>query len=212
MNENGLQAIGRVAKARRERLGLNQDELAQYGGPKVATVGKFERAAAESFPLRTQHQIENALGWTRGTVEEFAAAVDEGVLEMGDWEHELVVENIPDLSRPVVPAGADADPLEVSQAVEALAGIARLLEPDRLSDAVHDAVLAMLPYLSATGATRLGRDLRADHDRKGGDGNAENRDPRGAAPMTLGVIDDSKIVTRQDSLEHGETPRPDPQD
>lgn len=212
MEETGLQAIGRVAKARRERLGLNQDELAQYGGPKVATVGKFERAAAESFPLRTQHQVENALGWTRGTVEEFVLAFDEGVLEMGDWEHELVVENIPDLSRPTVLAPADTDPHEVTQAVDALAGIARLLEPDRLADAVHDAVLAMLPYLSVTGATRLGRELRADHDREGGDGNAENRDPRSTAPMKQGAIDDSKVVSRQDSLELGEPPNPDPQE
>ncbi len=99
---NGWQMIGRIAKARRERLGLNQDELAAYGGPRVATVGKFERAAQPSFPLRTQHQIENALGWSRGTIEQYVSAREIESLDentFADWEVELVEENVPDMGR-----------------------------------------------------------------------------------------------------------------
>lgn len=184
MAETGWQAIGRVAKARRERLGLNQDELALYGGPRVATVGKFERAAQASFPLRTQHQIENALGWSRGTVEDFVNAVDEGDAHLGDWEHELVTMDVPDLSRPA-PGGNRAPDLD--EALTTLAGVLRRVDPAQLDAAVRAALVAIIPFLSL---------------RDGGDGDAEDeltarrsaptsRDYTGVLPSALGELDDA---------------------
>lgn len=173
MTETGWQAIGRVAAARRERLGLKQDDLAFYDGPGVATVGKFERAQQASFPLRTQHRLERALGWSRGTIEQFVAAYSEGDLDMADWERDLIEESIPDLGRPSIPA-TEVDEPELASAVEALAGILRLVESDRLGEAVRDAVSAMLPYLAVKGATALGLSLRQSHEStRGGDGNAD---------------------------------------
>lgn len=97
--------VGHVVKARRERLGLKQEELKQYAGPGVSTVGKVERAAQESFPLRTQHAIENALGWERGSVESLIRAIE--LADDSWWGNqdlresyleEMVEDEIPDLS------------------------------------------------------------------------------------------------------------------
>lgn len=60
--------MGRVARARRERLGLKQ-EL----GPRLGktTVGKIENGRMENggkIPPRTQQHLEKALGWERGSV------------------------------------------------------------------------------------------------------------------------------------------------
>lgn len=194
MSESGWAAIGRVAKARRERLGLHQNELAQYGGPRVATVGKFERAAQPSFPLRTQHQIEKALGWTRGTIEDFVAAVEEDSDIVADWEHDLINDEIPDMSRPLaLPEGALEEEDPVTGAVGAIAALFRLVDPERVSDALRDAVQALLPYLSMQGATELGRQLRRDYPpAEGGDGNAE--ESRGSAPTITEV--DAEIIGR----------------
>lgn len=107
MTETGWQVIGRLAKSRRERLGLRQDELAQYGGPKVSTVGKFERAAGP-FPLRTQHQMEKALGWSRTTIEQVVSWVEEHG-NADEWEHDLVEEEVPDMARPLTPGSEDPE-------------------------------------------------------------------------------------------------------
>jgi transcriptional regulator with XRE-family HTH domain len=188
MNENGWQAIGRIAKARRERLGLKQDELAQYGGPGVATVGKFERAAQDSFPPRTQHQMENALGWSRTIVEQVVNSINEGALTAEDWEHDLVVEHVPDLSRPQVSAGDRT----LDEALEALRSVLRLMEPDRLDDAVRAALLAIVPMLTSEGATRLGAGLRDSFPPEGGDGNADAT-PGGSAPTKLRPVDPLEV-------------------
>lgn len=144
MAETGWQAIGRIAKARRDRLGLNQDELALYGGPKVATVGKFERAAQPSFPLRTQHQFEKALGWGRGSIEQFVAAWDAGDLDTTDWEHDLVFEDIPDLSTTVPPENDDP---EIAAAIEAIRVVIRLIDSPHRDEAMRLALQAMTPLL-----------------------------------------------------------------
>lgn len=180
MTETGWQAIGRIAKARRERLGLNQDELAQYGGPRVATVGKFERAAQAKFPTRTQHQIETALGWSRGVIENFVGAWEESegrsdLLEQ--WDHDLIEEDIPDMGRTLVdesqaPMRAAMGPLAGS--VSMLQSVLRLVPNDRLDDAVRDALLAILPHLDAAGATRLGRELRIAFPPEGGDSGGDS--------------------------------------
>lgn len=177
MNETGWQAIGRIGKARRERLGLNQDELAHYGGPRVATVGKFERGVA-SFPLRTQHQIEKALGWSRGIIEQVVASIDEGQLTADDWEHDLVVEDVPDMSRPFT---APAEDGSTTAPIEVFAQVFRLIEPERHDDALRAALLAVFPYLDVKGATHLGRALRDSFPAWGGDGDAD-ADAGGSAP------------------------------
>jgi len=149
MTETGWQAIGRIAKARRERLGLKQDQLALYGGPAVATVGKFERAAQPTFPLRTQHQMEKALGWTRTTVEQVVNSIDEGALAAEDWEYDLIEENIPDLSRPAEPAGVGVD---------SFAAVFRLVPFERQEAAMRAAVRSLLDYIE---------------DPRGGEGHAD---------------------------------------
>ena len=156
MADKGWSAIGRIAKARRERLGLKQDELALYGGPGVATVGKFERAAQASFPTRTQHQVENALGWSRTIVEQVVKSINDGSLTEEDWWHDLVEEEVPDLSRPAAPSSGT----EVDEALGAIRSVLRLLEVEKLDDAVRRALLAILPLLSVEGATKLGQGLR----------------------------------------------------
>ena len=157
MNETGWQAIGEVAKLRRERLGLNQDELAQYGGPRVSTVGKFERAAQPSFPLRTQHQMEKALGWNRGTIEEFVAAVEEGHPLAAEWRVDLVFEDVPDMSEPR--EVRDTDQVR-SESLEAFAQVFRLVPEDMHEDALRAALVAILKFLDNDGASALGRGLR----------------------------------------------------
>lgn len=176
MEENGWQAIGRIAKARRERLGLKQDELAHYGGPRVATVGKFERAAQDTFPTRTQHQIENALGWQRTIIEQVVNSINDGSLSAGDWEHDLIHEDVPDLSRPRVASGDRT----LDEALEALRSVLRLFEPEQLDHAVRQALLAIVPLLTDDSATRLANDLET-LPRIGGDGDAD--EPGGSAPM-----------------------------
>lgn len=169
MTENGWQAIGRIARMRRERLGLKQDELAQYGGPRVATVGKFERAAQENFPTRTLHQIENALGWSRTTIEQVVNSIDEGTLTADDWEHDLVVEDVPDLSQPKI---ANADALD--EYLVAVRGVLGLIAPERMHDATRAAILAIVAFLDEEGATDLGRGLRLAFPPEGGDGDADD--------------------------------------
>lgn len=113
MENSGWVLLGTLVRRRREHLGLKQGDLAQYGGPAVSTVGKIERAEQQTYPTRTQHQLENALGWKRGTVREIVAAPasdwwdHEGL--RGDFQEALVEDNVPDLSHPVGGATRAAD-------------------------------------------------------------------------------------------------------
>lgn len=205
MTETGWQAIGRIARARRERLRLNQGDMANYGGPKVSTVGKFERGAQENFPLRTQHQIERALGWSRGVIEEFVDAWDQGTFDaevLGEWEHELVADHVPDLSRPSGPQ--EPEDVDLEEHIQALAHILRLIEPTRRAEAARWALRALLPFLGVEGAEAaesLGHDLRNAHgldERSGGDGDAE--DVRSAAPMIGETYELSEARRTTDAL------------
>lgn len=171
MTESGWKAIGRIARARRERLGLKQEDLADYAGPRVSTVGKFERAAQDSFPLRTQHQIEKALGWSRGIIEQVVSSIDKGHLTADDWEHDLVFEDVPDMSRPTGPPAEDGS---TAAQIEAFASVFRLLVEERRDEALSAALLAILPLLDHDGATRLGRGLRSTFPPDGGDGTADD--------------------------------------
>jgi transcriptional regulator with XRE-family HTH domain len=154
MTETGWQAIGRIAKARRERLQLKQEDLAAYGGPKVATVGKFERAAQERFPLRTQQQMERALGWSRGVIDEFVSAIDAGDLSpslVKDWEHDLIDEDLPDLTP--VPALSNPSFLKIDddellvRVTRGFEAIMASISPPRRDAAFKAAVVAMTPFL-----------------------------------------------------------------
>lgn len=150
MTNIGWAAVGEIARKRRERLGLNQDQLALYGGPKVATVGKFERAAQENFPLRTQHQIEKALGWVRGTVEQVVGSINEGRLTLDDWEYDLVEEDVPDMSRPLAPVheipqdDPMADPLTMR--LHTVRAILTLVPESRQEEAVQAALRTLLTF------------------------------------------------------------------
>ena len=184
MDETGWQAIGRIAKERRERLGLKQEELAQYEGPKVSTVGKFERATAAGFPLRTQHQMEKALGWDRGVIEEFVLAWDEGVIgasgrsDMDDWGLDLVRDNVPDMDR--TPDGGRVVNI-IDEAAQTIASVLRYVPIDQLDAAVRSALVALLPHLSTDGAEKLGRDLAR------GPGNSD--DAPAARPTIVRPVD-----------------------
>lgn len=136
MTETGWQAIGRIARLRRERLGLKQEEIAAFGGPGVSTVGKFERAAQESFPPRTQQQIEKALGWRRTTIEQVVRSIDEGRLTADDWEHDLVEEDVPDLT--------PSPDFEEDRGLKNLGTILELVPPNLREEAIRRAGIAML--------------------------------------------------------------------
>lgn len=94
-----------LVRDRRERLGWDQEDLAQYGGPGKTTVGKIENARERRYSARTLQQIERALGWRRGTIQEDVLTLkprDEHSL----WEHadfrmdmylNLIEEEAPDL-------------------------------------------------------------------------------------------------------------------
>jgi len=106
MTNEGLDLLGRLARERREHLGLHQGDLAQYGGPRVSTVGKIERAEQGNYPTRTKRQLENALGWSRGTFDRILGAPasewwDSGGLRE-DFIATLIEDDVPDLGNPVV--------------------------------------------------------------------------------------------------------------
>lgn len=183
MTETGWQAIGRVAKARRERLGLDQADLALYDGPKVSTVGKFERATAKLSP-KTHQQIETALGWSRGVIDDFVTAFDEGDAHVQEWEHDLVFEDIPDLTRPLTTAAAETEGDAFAQAANTLERILRLIGPEHLDAALRTALIALLQFLSIESATELGRELRRDLPPEGGDGDADSAESGGSAPAS----------------------------
>ena len=93
----GWKAIGAIARARRERLGLKQDDVARRGGPGVSTIGKFERGAQANYPWRTQHQIERALGWRQGVIDQYVRGVDQDLFEGSErllLEDELINDNL----------------------------------------------------------------------------------------------------------------------
>lgn len=180
MTENGWQTVGRIAKDRRERLGLRQNELAARGGPGVSTVGKFERGQGP-FPLRTQHQMERALGWSRTVIEQVVNSIDSGQLSADDWEHDLVEEDIPDMSATSSELFTSED---VDRAVSTVGYVLTLVRPSRREAAIAAALQALLPFLDASGATTLGQGLRdafPPNPTEGGDGDAD-ANSGGSAP------------------------------
>lgn len=102
--------VGLLARKRRERLELKQEDLRLYGGPGVTTVGKIERAAQANFPMRTQQQLEKALGWRRGAVAHIFDTAWEGRADFlfEDLLATYVEDDLPDLTA-VRPSRDDAD-------------------------------------------------------------------------------------------------------
>lgn len=153
MTEDRWQAIGRIAKKRRERLRLNQEDLTIYGGPKVATVGKFERAAQPNFPPRTQAQMEAALGWPAGTIAEYLDAYDSyDVLpsKLHDWERSLIEDGLPDLRRPELVSTGNRSGVPQNEEFEGhllmIRGALSVVDPDRWGMAALRAVQAIAEY------------------------------------------------------------------
>lgn len=82
------QRLGRYVKARREELGLSQDDVASRGGPSDTTLGKIE-AGTGGLSRISLTKLDESLSWTAGSArlvleggepvpaEEAAPSVDE---------------------------------------------------------------------------------------------------------------------------------------
>jgi DNA-binding XRE family transcriptional regulator len=106
ITEQGWDFVGYLVRERRQFLGLRQEDLHLYGGPKKTTVGKIENGRLRPFPTKTQHQVENALGWRRGTIRELFLYPQESFFndQRDSIEADYIENNIPDLSKPVDPS------------------------------------------------------------------------------------------------------------
>jgi len=60
--------LGRVVAARRVRLGLNQQDVAQQGGPGTGTMVLIENARKKYYRPRVLASLEHVLGWRRGSI------------------------------------------------------------------------------------------------------------------------------------------------
>jgi len=161
MTDNAWQVVGRLVRARRERLGLAQGDLQAHGGPGVTTVSKVERAAQANFPLRTQQQLEHALGWRRGTIEEVIHAVDvaKDWDTIGpDWEFDLIDDNVPDLTQTVAPAEPTVG-VQVRRAVD-------LSDAELLAELTYR-VRAYAEQAATTGAPSPAQVVQAELGRRG---------------------------------------------
>lgn len=102
--------LGYVTKERREFIGLSQEELARYGGPKKSTVGKIENARETSYSPRTMQQMEKALGWDRGTTRLILMAGHEYDEDMRESVAADYIEaELPDLTGSPSVGGVDED-------------------------------------------------------------------------------------------------------
>jgi hypothetical protein len=77
------QRLGRYVKERREHLRLAQHEVTVRGGPSVATVRNIEAATADRYRGRTFTQLEDALGWGRGSVDAILRGGEPALLPAG---------------------------------------------------------------------------------------------------------------------------------
>lgn len=69
MGETTAERLGRLVRARRERLCLFQEQLGAKGGPRQATLSQIERGLDRSFSTSTYRRLENALQWEPGTID-----------------------------------------------------------------------------------------------------------------------------------------------
>jgi hypothetical protein len=63
----GPHLLAKVVRARREALGLTQDQVVELGGPSLGTQRSIENARADRYQQKTHHSIDDTFGWTRGT-------------------------------------------------------------------------------------------------------------------------------------------------
>lgn len=63
------QRLGHYVRERRLHLRLTQHDVAAAGGPSIATIRNIEAATHDSYRGRTLNQLEDVLGWERGSVD-----------------------------------------------------------------------------------------------------------------------------------------------
>lgn len=83
MTETSSAAWCRLAaavKARRDYLRLTQTDVASRGGPSLPTIQSIEAARTDRYKSRTLHDLEDALGWTRGSVDLVLEGKEPGLL------------------------------------------------------------------------------------------------------------------------------------
>ena len=76
------QRLGRYVKERRERLRLTQHDVTSLGGPSVATVRNIEAAIHASYRGKTFTQLEDALGWQRGSINDILRGEEPRIREI----------------------------------------------------------------------------------------------------------------------------------
>ncbi len=69
MVETARERLGRLVRARREHLGLTQEQTARKGGSNLTTLGHIERAVDERISTKTRQRLEAALQWEPGTID-----------------------------------------------------------------------------------------------------------------------------------------------
>lgn len=79
-------ALASEVQRRRVELRLRQSDLEAHGGPSAATVRNIEQASRTSYTARTFMQLETALQWPRGHVDDLLAgtATDDEAASCGD--------------------------------------------------------------------------------------------------------------------------------
>lgn len=63
----GWDTLAYAVRQRRKRLGMTQKDVADRGGPGIATMNKIEAARDTPFRPRTLTSLDTALGWEPGT-------------------------------------------------------------------------------------------------------------------------------------------------
>lgn len=101
-SEQAWAFLAEIVRARREHIGLSQEDIKDAGGPGKSTVSKIERAAQHGYPQRTYRQIEQALGWSWGAASEVLRAADEPNFEdhRSTIAHDLIEGDMPAVSAP----------------------------------------------------------------------------------------------------------------
>ena len=58
--------FGRIVRSRREQLGIQQEDLDQYGGPSSTTLSRIERGVADPS-AKTLRKLDQGLRWASGS-------------------------------------------------------------------------------------------------------------------------------------------------
>lgn len=71
-----LQRFGRIVRERREALGLQQEEMKDYGGPSSTTMSQIERAVGKPPSRLILNRLDRGLDWTPGSAQRTLAGGD----------------------------------------------------------------------------------------------------------------------------------------